>query len=206
MPATAYFITGPAIIAAVRQTGLPGTGIDLNLLGTYLGWAERSPEIQWDVETEGTLNTTGGSRLGAIYTFQGAEAHVDVVISRLNLAGIEAVLFPFMGTGVAGFDMLDPTWVPGRPVGSESANIMGAWCRLFISFPYINQTLLFVRAYPRVIRWVDTGTIPSKIAIRFHCIRGNLIGAGPIQGVNVWITAVLMPGIVPFPPGEALAA
>jgi hypothetical protein len=164
-----FHIAGPAIIS-VRPNGVASPPLEL-------GFCERSPEIQFEPEYEGTLNTAGGTQYGSIYTYQGTEANIDVLLTRFDLATVAQIAnrfgfsvnggLPVMAVGVP-----NEPGAPGVPYSMPNgvANVS-----LLIGYPFVNQVVEFPICLIRAVRVFDIGTVPRKMFFRFRAIR-NFLG------------------------------
>jgi hypothetical protein len=183
-----FHIAGPAVIS-VRPNGIAVAPLEL-------GFCERAPEIQFDPEYEGTLNAAGGTQYGSIYTYQGAEANIDVLLTRYDLAVLSQFAKHF------GY-----SWGPaGNPAGVTKVGITNepgllgvaalyssppavapniASVSVLIGYPFVNQTVEFPVCLVRAVRVADIGTVPRKLFIRFRAVRVfdgatfSYVGFGP---------------------------
>jgi len=168
-----FHIAGPAVIS-VRPNGVTTPPIEL-------GFCERSPEIQFEAEYEGTLNTAGGTQYGSIYTYQGTEANIDVLLTRFDLTAVAAIAnrFGFSVNGLAPVMAVGVPNEPGIPGVPYSVPPGIANVSVLITYPFVNQVVEFPICLIRAVRVTDIGTIPRKLFFRFRAVRNyNGIVAG----------------------------
>lgn len=204
-----FYVTGPCATSIIKYVGsnIPVVVTSGSVSPRFLGWAERSPDIQFECEYEGTLNTTGGSRFASLYTYQGSEATIDIVYTRVELSALQDIVWTHFNLTRNVSNMVDSLNIlPGYPASPEICNIGGVAYSLLIAFPYTNQTLVFPRVAPRMLRWFDLGSVASKMFVRFRAIRVNAVagstgGSGTIYA-NVWMLAYLIDGLHGIPAHE----
>jgi len=171
MPASGilFHISGPAKIIVNDQE---------------LGFCERSPEIQFDVEYEGTLNAVSGTRFGGIYTYQGAEADIDVLLTRFDYSVLSSHIYPRLSVAVSGKTPVG-IGIPNRHAASSpdySDENVVASVSLKIEYTTSSGTLEFPSCLIRAFRLFDIGPIPRKAYIKFRAVRKDDNTLGSITG------------------------
>jgi len=154
-----FHISGPALIL-----------VD----GLELGFCERSPEIQFEVEYEGTLNATSGTRFGGVYTYQGAEADIDMLLTRFDVGTLAGKIYPLLAIG-GSYAMGTPNAnAPSSPPVSPPASVP-----VEIVYTTTGSKLTFGQCLVRAVRVFDIGPIPRKVYIKFRAVRNgnNVLGA-----------------------------
>jgi len=177
-----FHIAGPAAII-VKPQGVTGAELEL-------GFCERSPEIQFEPEYEGTLNATGGTQYGSIYTYQGTEANIDVLLTRYDLVALSQIAryfgFSWNNGAVADIGYTNEPGVAAAAVlYSDPPAVFPriASISVIITYPFVAKSIVFPVCLIRAVRVVDIGTVPRKLFFRFRAIR-QFDGAkfGPVGG------------------------
>jgi hypothetical protein len=163
------------------------SALDPDITAIELGFCERSPEIQFEAEYEGTLNATGGTRYGAIYTYQGAEADIDALLTRFDLSAVKmlASRFGFVYVEQGKEQPILAVGVPNEPgvIGKVISEPPGnANVCVIISYPFVKKSISFPICLVRAVKVLDIGTIPRKMFIRFRAVRNfyGAVGGGPV--------------------------
>jgi hypothetical protein len=166
--------------AEIYVTYFNGTNVSL-------GWAERSPDINYQVTSQPTANATSGVRLGGHYCYQGTEALIECVFTRFDLNNMKNYIRPFISSTLHNNARVD--WLPvGAVFTPEVSNLpavmnfgssavrFDARTLLTITYPYVGRSITFLSAIPEGIRVIDIASVPVKVAIRWHAVRiiGNL--------------------------------
>jgi len=195
MPAK-FDLSGPAYIFVssdvLKVDSLPETFKSTNALNErekQLGFCERSPEVQFDGEYEGTLSAVHGTRFGGIYTYQGAEADIDMLLTKFDWQVVSEFIFPKLGMGspmpigaasASGYMKVpeggsEP--VPYYHFDPDKLTVNGQQVpyvcsmRIRIASPLNNKSITFPVCLVRSVRFVDIGTVPMKLYIKFRAVR-----------------------------------
>jgi hypothetical protein len=206
---TAVYSSGPAAIIVgqsrgygIYQFGTPGIYPQGNFpqAPSILGWCERSPQLDVSGAYTPLFNTLGGVELPYTYLYQGTEGQITCTMTKWD----DYVLH-----------LIENLYVLGQPVVYQSIPMQFRALYVIVLYPMWAAAGDIVPPSPHA--WIDVyplcrvariekrdqGTMPAKVTVVFHAMRGHVYPSPAKAAVSYNMGAMDLGAHGGFSPNDA---